>query len=272
MVHMRLWHDAGSSRDHVRRAGVLRRGDECTFEAGVVKLVQTMCGDAAGTQALLSQISLDELAHLAGSRSAELQKHYAQLMDDLQHASAAAPPAASIAPDQHCRASSAVVTQSMSSFPDLLRESHGPRVPTLRSQAGNAILRASFSGSSGNGDEIRAAPGPHVSGQTFADHLGATRSTYAIDAASPRSPFAALHLRHSSIGAEGSLTPLLCQPSRVRQSSSGALATKGSDLAATPAGALCAQGAMRTTASAISLPDMRAACCSPRRLLRHLQR
>ena len=149
----------------MRLAGVLRRGDDCTFEAGVVKLAQTICGDAAGAQALLSQIPLDELAHLAGSRSAELQKHYEQLMDDLQHASAAAPPAASIAPDQHCRAPSAVVTQSMSSFPDLLRESHGPRVPTLRSQAGNAILRASFSGSPRDNDEIRAAPGPHVSGQ-----------------------------------------------------------------------------------------------------------
>ena len=188
-------------------AGVLHRGDDCAFEAGVIKLARCICSDAAGAVAFAACLPLEHLQSIANNRAPELQSAYEQLTQLLQSANAAPTCGASIGPDQHRKRELPAVSQSMSSFSDELRARSGPRVPTLRSQAGNAILRASFSGGH-TGDEIRAAPGPHLAGDTTSLDAGrGLHSSVDAEAASPRSPFAALHMRNSSAGAEGSLTP-----------------------------------------------------------------
>jgi hypothetical protein len=125
-------------------------------EEAAVTLAARIACDASIAAALQSVCSADQLDERAHSSPAGLQAAYAELLKVLRsNAALESAPSA-----QTCESPLASVTQSLSRWPNARRCSAGPHVPTLRSQAGNAILRASFAASSSSHDQMPAGMAP----------------------------------------------------------------------------------------------------------------
>ena len=133
-------------------AEVLVRGDEAELEASVLRIAVTVCGDTGVAQAFARLLPCSQLAEIASSRSQSLKPLYDQLIDRVPKAPKPAQLSTEPAP---------VSSAAPASPLDPLRQSTPAlRVPTLRSQAGNALLRASMPAAApGGSGALAATPG-----------------------------------------------------------------------------------------------------------------
>lgn len=115
----------------------------------MLRIAITVCSDIRVAQLFARLCSRTQLAEIATSRSQSLRPLYDQLLDRVPAAPEPAQPRTQ--PTVHAEAGVDPAT-------DLLRQSTPSlRVPTLRSQAGNALLRASMSAAVPRSGTIMAA-------------------------------------------------------------------------------------------------------------------